>query len=169
MPTQITTLAVSKSFNGVLDSVTCSPAAGERTGIVGENGSGKTTFLRLLTGRERPDRGEVVVPADGGVGYLAQDERPEPQATVQQIIGRALSDLLAVEQRMRRRDGRGHRVGHGRVRRTDKSPALVEELEAALADYGGALVIVSHDRRVRWRWQGAHLAMQPTPASAANA
>ncbi|MEO3784117.1 ribosomal protection-like ABC-F family protein [Actinocorallia sp. B10E7] len=104
MPTQIAALAVSKSFNGrlVLDSVTCSLAAGERTGIIGENGSGKTTLLRLLAGRERPDQGEVVVQADGGVGYLAQDERLEPQATVQQIIDRALSDLRAVEERMRR-------------------------------------------------------------------
>ncbi|MFF3969142.1 ribosomal protection-like ABC-F family protein [Streptomyces rubiginosohelvolus] len=103
MPTQITALAVSKSFNDrlVLDSVTCSLAAGERTGIIGENGSGKTTLLRLLAGRERPDQGEVVVQATGGVGYLAQDERLEPQATVQQIIDRALSDLRAVERRMR--------------------------------------------------------------------
>ncbi|WP_207946520.1 ribosomal protection-like ABC-F family protein [Actinomadura sp. 7K507] len=104
MPTQITALAVSKSFDGrpVLDSVTCSLAAGERTGIIGENGSGKTTLLRLLAGRERPDQGEVVVHADGGVGYLAQDERLPPQATVQQVIDRALSDLRAVEGRMRR-------------------------------------------------------------------
>ncbi|GGZ32714.1 ribosomal protection-like ABC-F family protein [Streptomyces poonensis] len=104
MPTQITALAVSKSFDGrlVLDSVTCSLAAGERTGIVGENGSGKTTLLRLLAGRERPDQGEVVVHADGGVGYLAQDERLPPDATVQQILDRALSGLRAVEERMRR-------------------------------------------------------------------
>ncbi len=103
MPTQITALAVSKSFNGrlVLDAVTCSLAAGERTGIIGENGSGKTTLLRLLAGSERPDQGEVVVQATGGVGYLAQDERPAPHATVQQIIDRALSDLRAVERRMR--------------------------------------------------------------------
>ncbi|MCN9244521.1 ATP-binding cassette domain-containing protein [Streptomyces sp. RY43-2] len=104
MPTQITALAVSKSFNGrlVLDSVTCSLAVGERTGIIGENGSGKTTLLRLLAGRERPDQGEVVVQAAGGVGYLAQDEQLPSQATVQQVIDRGLSDLRAVEQRMRR-------------------------------------------------------------------
>ncbi|GAB1333289.1 hypothetical protein ACE1SV_76280 [Streptomyces sennicomposti] len=104
MPTQISALAVSKSFDGrlVLDSVTCSLAPGERTGIVGENGSGKTTLLRLLAGRERPDQGEVVVQAPGGVGYLAQDERMEPRATVQQVIDRALSDLRTVERRMRR-------------------------------------------------------------------
>ncbi|WP_433664050.1 ribosomal protection-like ABC-F family protein [Nocardia sp. CA-128927] len=103
MPTQITALAVSKSFNGrlVLDEVTCSLAAGERTGIIGENGSGKTTLLRLLAGRERPDHGEIVVQADGGVGYLAQDEQLPPQMTVQQVIDRALSELRAIEQRLR--------------------------------------------------------------------
>lgn len=91
MPTQISAIAVSKSFNGrlVLDSVTCSLATGERTAIIGENGSGKTTLLRLLAGRERPDQGEVVVQAPGGLGYVAQDERLEPRATVQQVIDRA--------------------------------------------------------------------------------
>ncbi|MFE7839546.1 ribosomal protection-like ABC-F family protein [Streptomyces sp. NPDC057474] len=104
MPTQITAVSVTKSFDGkvVLDSVTCSLASGERTGIVGENGSGKTTLLRLLAGRERPDQGEVVVHADGGVGYLAQDERLPSSASVQDVIDRALGDLRAIEERMRR-------------------------------------------------------------------
>ncbi|MEO3755589.1 ribosomal protection-like ABC-F family protein [Streptomyces sp. B6B3] len=104
MPTQITALAVSKSFDTrlVLDSVTCSIAAGERTGIVGENGSGKTTLLRLFAGRERPDQGEVVVLTDGGLGYLAQDERLPPRATVREVIDRALNELRTMERRMRR-------------------------------------------------------------------
>ncbi|MFI6996709.1 ribosomal protection-like ABC-F family protein [Nocardia sp. NPDC050175] len=104
MRTQITALAVSKSYNGkcVLDEVTCSLAAGERTGIVGENGSGKTTLLRLFAGRERPDHGEIVVHADGGIGYLSQDEQLPPRMTVQQVIDRALSELRAIEQRLRR-------------------------------------------------------------------
>jgi macrolide transport system ATP-binding/permease protein len=126
MPTQITALAVSKSFCGrlVLDSVTCSLAAGERIGIVGENGSGKTTLLRLLAGRERPDQGEVIVQADGGVGYLAQHERLPPDATVQQIIDRALSDLCAVEERMRRLEA-----------------AMAEGAESGLAEYGDLMTI----------------------------
>ncbi|GAA5090502.1 ribosomal protection-like ABC-F family protein [Nocardia iowensis] len=104
MPTQITALAVSKSFDGtpVLDEVTCSLAAGERTGIIGENGSGKTTLLRLFAGREQPDHGEIIVRAEGGVGYLAQDERLPPHLSVQDVIDRALVELRAIEQRMRR-------------------------------------------------------------------
>ncbi|QKW39886.1 ABC-F family ATP-binding cassette domain-containing protein [Actinomadura sp. NAK00032] len=126
MPVQITALAVGKSYDGrvVLDSVTCSLAAGGRTGIIGENGSGKTTLLRLLAGRERPDRGEVVVQADGGVGYLAQDERLRPDETVQQVIDRALHDLRQVERRMRRLEA-----------------AMAAGDESGLAEYGELLTV----------------------------
>ncbi|MFE7311719.1 ribosomal protection-like ABC-F family protein [Streptomyces sp. NPDC057555] len=126
MPTQISALAVSKSFNGriVLDSVTCSLAAGERTGIIGENGSGKSTLLRLLAGCEQPDQGEIVVQATGGVGYLAQNERLAPQATVQQVIDRALSDLRAVEQRMRRLEA-----------------AMADGDESGMAEYGELMTV----------------------------
>ncbi|MBF6439122.1 ribosomal protection-like ABC-F family protein [Nocardia cyriacigeorgica] len=103
MPTQITALAVTKSFHGrvVLDEISCSLGAGERTGIIGENGSGKSTLLRLFAGVERPDRGEIVVHSDGDVGYLAQDEQLPPHLTVQQVVDRAMSELRAIEHRMR--------------------------------------------------------------------
>lgn len=49
------------------------------------------------------------------------------------------------------------------------SPALVEELEAALAGFPGAVVVVSHDRMLRSRWQGRLLDLEPaarrTPAA----
>ncbi|MBF6323666.1 ribosomal protection-like ABC-F family protein [Nocardia cyriacigeorgica] len=103
MPTQITARAVTKSFHGrvVLDEISCSLGAGERTGIIGENGSGKSTLLRLFAGVERPDRGEIVVRSDGGVGYLAQDEQLPPHLTVQQVVDRAMSELRDLERRMR--------------------------------------------------------------------
>ncbi|MFF5800448.1 ribosomal protection-like ABC-F family protein [Streptomyces albogriseolus] len=103
MPTQITVRSVSKSYNGrlVLDAVSCTLAAGERTGIIGENGSGKSTLLRLLAGAERPDSGEVTVRADGGVGYLPQDGTLPARHTVQRAVDEALSDLRAMQARMR--------------------------------------------------------------------
>ncbi|MBF6517632.1 ABC-F family ATP-binding cassette domain-containing protein [Nocardia cyriacigeorgica] len=103
MPTQITARAVTKSFHGrvVLDEISCSLGAGERTGIIGENGSGKSTLLRLFAGVERPDRGEIVVRSDGGVGYLAQDKQLPPHLTVQQVVDRAMSELRDIERRMR--------------------------------------------------------------------
>ncbi|MGK9463007.1 ribosomal protection-like ABC-F family protein [Streptomyces sp. G6] len=103
MPTQISARAVTKSYNGrlVLDSVTCALTTGERTGIIGENGSGKSTLLRLFARTEQPDAGEVTVQADGGVGHLPQDGRLPAHHTVQQAVDDALSDLRAMERRMR--------------------------------------------------------------------
>ncbi|MBW5481681.1 ABC-F family ATP-binding cassette domain-containing protein [Streptomyces bambusae] len=100
---QLTVLDVTKSYNGrlVLDSVTCSVPAGGRLAVVGENGSGKSTLLRLLAGAERPDSGEVVVRADGGIGFLAQEEALPAHLTVQQVVDRALAGLHAMERRMR--------------------------------------------------------------------
>ena len=47
--------------------------AGHRYGIVGANGSGKSTFLRILTGEESASAGEVVIPKRARVGVLEQD------------------------------------------------------------------------------------------------
>ncbi|MGX1673399.1 ribosomal protection-like ABC-F family protein [Streptomyces sp. NPDC055400] len=126
MPTQITVRSVSKSFDDrlVLDAVTCSLPAGERAGIIGENGSGKSTLLRLLAGREQPDQGKVVVQADGGVGYLAQDEQLPASATVQDVIDRALGDLRAMEERMRHLEA-----------------SMADGDESGMAEYGDLLTV----------------------------
>ncbi len=41
------------------------------------------------------------------------------------------------------------------------SPSLIEDLEQALADYPGTILLVSHDRRLRTRWTGTHLPLPP--------
>ncbi|MFD3723029.1 ABC-F family ATP-binding cassette domain-containing protein [Streptomyces sp. NPDC058674] len=108
MTPQLTASDLTKSYEGrlILDSVDCSVPAGERLGIVGENGSGKSTLLRLLAGAECPDRGEVVLRAEGGVGYLAQQEDLAPHMTVQQVVDRALAELRASERLLRRLEAR---------------------------------------------------------------
>lgn len=125
MTPQLSALDVTKSYNGrlVLDAVTCSVPAGGRLGIVGENGSGKSTLLRLLAGVETPDRGEVFAHADGGIGHLAQEEQLPAHHTVQRILDRALSELRAMERRMRllegaMADGIEHLPGEGAGRRS---------------------------------------------------
>ncbi|MFI8905282.1 ribosomal protection-like ABC-F family protein [Streptomyces albidoflavus] len=124
MPVQITALDVSKAFDGrpVLDSVTCSLGAGERTGIIGENGSGKSTLLRLFAGVDRPDQGEIVVQASGGVGHLAQEERLPDSMTVQQVLDRGLAELRGIESRLRGLEA-----------------AMAAGDESALAEYGDLL------------------------------
>src|SRR5208337_4878458 len=44
----------------------------ERVGLVGRNGHGKTTLLRLITGEEESDRGSIVIPKNYRIGYVTQ-------------------------------------------------------------------------------------------------
>jgi ATP-binding cassette subfamily F protein 3 len=46
--------------------------AGERLGLVGRNGHGKTTLFRLILGQEEPDSGEIVIPRNYRIGHLEQ-------------------------------------------------------------------------------------------------
>src|ERR1700748_3464773 len=68
-----TDLVVRFNERTILDSATLGIEEGDRIGLVGRNGCGKTTFLKILAGLQTPDRGEVTVRRDLLVGYLAQD------------------------------------------------------------------------------------------------
>ena len=57
----------------ILDGVDAAIALGDRIGLVGPNGGGKTTLLRLAAGRDEPDRGEVVRKRGLSIGLLAQE------------------------------------------------------------------------------------------------
>jgi macrolide transport system ATP-binding/permease protein len=72
----------------VLDGVDLVAAPGTRVGLIGENGTGKSTLLRLLAGRDVPDAGTVAVPDD--VVYLPQ----EPEGAGTTTVGRMLDDAL---------------------------------------------------------------------------
>ena len=59
----------------LLDGVSAGVAAGERVGVVGRNGVGKSTLLALLAGVEQPDSGRVTHARDLRIGHLAQQDR----------------------------------------------------------------------------------------------
>jgi ATPase subunit of ABC transporter with duplicated ATPase domains len=100
---------VSKSFGAVpvLAGVSLAVAPGDRIGIVGPNGIGKSTLLRVLAGLETPDVGSVS--RSGRVGYMPQEVWAEPGETVLGFLGRrtgvepaaaemdALADRLGAE------------------------------------------------------------------------
>ncbi|SCF39908.1 macrolide transport system ATP-binding/permease protein [Micromonospora matsumotoense] len=91
---------VAKSYadRQVLDGTSLSASPGQRIGLVGENGVGKSTLLRLLAGVEEPDAGEVQRPAD--CGFLWQELPFAPDAAVQDVIDDSLAGLRAARTRL---------------------------------------------------------------------
>ncbi|WP_179838698.1 TlrC/CarA/OleB/SrmB family ABC-F type ribosomal protection protein [Actinomadura citrea] len=102
-PAQLALDQITKRYGTrvVLDRVSLTVRPGERLGVIGDNGSGKSTLLKLMAGVERPDNGERVAVAPGGVGYLPQSLALPPAATVADAVDLALADLRDLEARMR--------------------------------------------------------------------
>src|SRR5437764_1900477 len=97
---------------------------GEKVGLVGPNGSGKTTIFRMITGEEVPDEGEIAVPKKLSVGYFRQD--------VEEMAGRSVLDEVTA--------GSG-RVGdlHHELEQLNRAmgdPARSGEMDAILARFG---------------------------------
>src|SRR4249920_3656576 len=68
-----TEITVRYGERAVLDAATLGIEEGDRIGLVGRNGCGKTTFLRILAGLQTPDTGVVSRRRDLVVSYLPQD------------------------------------------------------------------------------------------------
>ncbi|MDL5155059.1 ABC-F family ATP-binding cassette domain-containing protein [Actinomycetospora termitidis] len=63
--------------------------AGDVVGLVGANGAGKSTFLRILAGLEKPDTGTVeLAPPTATVGHLPQEPAPRPGETIEGFLAR---------------------------------------------------------------------------------
>ena len=66
----------------LLDHADFSLEAQERVGLIGRNGTGKSSLLRILAGQERPDDGTLQVQAGVRVAYVPQEPTLDPEATV---------------------------------------------------------------------------------------
>jgi ABC transport system ATP-binding/permease protein len=85
---------VSKAYGErrLLDDVSLGVSAGDRVGVVGRNGGGKTTLLRVLTKVEPSDSGRVTHTRDLRVGYLPQRDAFADDETVRSVVLGALAD-----------------------------------------------------------------------------
>ncbi|MFD5141586.1 ABC-F family ATP-binding cassette domain-containing protein [Streptomyces sp. NPDC058378] len=75
----------------VVDGFSLTAPPGRRIGLIGENGVGKSTLLRLLAGADEPDAGSIVRPAD--LGFLHQEMPFAAAATLTDVLDEALSEV----------------------------------------------------------------------------
>jgi len=115
---------VSMSFGpiSVLNDISFVVNDGERVGLVGANGVGKSTLLRIITGEITPDSGDVLIPESVTPGYLAQQPPLLPDATVDDLIYEIVGELRQLETQLRDIESR--------LANPD------EDLDALLVDYG---------------------------------
>jgi ABC transport system ATP-binding/permease protein len=76
----------------LLDGVSLGVSAGDRVGVVGRNGGGKTTLLRVLARIEPPDQGRVTHARDLRIGFLRQTDDFDAGSTVRDVVLGALAD-----------------------------------------------------------------------------
>jgi ATP-binding cassette subfamily F protein 3 len=172
---ELSGVGVELGGNPILAGVDLTVLRGERVGVVGENGAGKSVLLRVLAAELEPDEGERKSGPSIRFGRLAQDRRPDdPKATPLQLVRHAapISEGEAVSRLMK------FLFSYEQVRRPLESLSggewtrlqllllmlegancllldeptnhldieSVEMLEAALENFAGTAIFVSHDR-----------------------
>ncbi len=85
----------------LLDSVNFVVKPGERVGLVGRNGAGKSTILKIIAGEMSPHEGNVVCPTHFTLGYLHQDMLMPKGKTVIEETMTAFSEILALEKELK--------------------------------------------------------------------
>ena len=85
-----------KSFgeHEVLAGITAGVEKGDRIGIIGANGTGKTTLLRILCQESQPDTGDAVFASGVTCGYLEQSGRLSPEADIYETMKTAFASAL---------------------------------------------------------------------------
>jgi ATP-binding cassette subfamily F protein uup len=88
--------SVSKSFDirALLDGVSLGVNAGDRIGIVGRNGGGKSTLIKVMAGIEAPDSGRVSKAGSINIGLLGQSDDSDEDSLVRDVV---LGDLATHE------------------------------------------------------------------------
>jgi len=94
---------ISKAYgdNQVLNQVSFALNIGQKVGLVGANGVGKSTLLKIIVGEVEPDDGEMRVASGVKVGYLPQVLNAVNDQTIGELIDTAQGNLKQIEERLR--------------------------------------------------------------------
>ncbi|MGA1193568.1 MAG: ATP-binding cassette domain-containing protein, partial [Kiritimatiellia bacterium] len=138
---------ISMAYGGppLLDDASLEIENGERICLVGRNGEGKSTLLRLISGEEKPDRGEIIMQAKVRIGFLPQSVPRDVPGTVHDVVMQGLPpglDDWEAEQRVStviarmglREEDLFAALSGGQKRRALLAHALVREPDVLLLD-----------------------------------
>jgi ATP-binding cassette, subfamily F, member 3 len=121
---------LSVSFGGtfLFEEVTFRMGAGDRVGLVGKNGAGKSTMLKILAGDFKPDSGQIATEKEVKIGFLRQDIDFEQGRTVLEEAYQAFTDIQIVENKLAE-------INHQLVTRTDYESAEYSQIIEDLSDF----------------------------------
>ena len=97
---EITNLSHSFSENVLYKNADFSLNKGEHIGIVGQNGTGKSTLIKLCTGQLLPDEGRIIWQPKTSIGYLDQYAEIDMQLDMKRFLKTAFSHLYELEEKM---------------------------------------------------------------------
>ncbi|WP_159633757.1 energy-dependent translational throttle protein EttA [Sphingobacterium composti Ten et al. 2007 non Yoo et al. 2007] len=80
----------------VLKNIYLSFFYGAKIGVIGLNGSGKSSLLKIIAGLDKSYQGEVVFSPGYSVGYLAQEPVLDPEKTVREIVEEGVAEITAI-------------------------------------------------------------------------
>ncbi|WP_087873298.1 ABC-F family ATP-binding cassette domain-containing protein [Arthrobacter globiformis] len=168
-------LKVSYATRTVLDGITLGLEEGDRIGMVGRNGDGKSTLMRLLALRSTPDSGRVTKRGDVNIGYLDQSDVLDADLTVgTAIVGDKADHEWAANPQIREIMGglvsdvdwhaNVHALSGGQKRRVALAKLLIEDHDVIMLDEPTnhldveGVAWLSRHLKTRWRPnQGAFL------------
>ncbi len=121
---------LSVSFGGsyLFEEVTFRLGSGDRVGLVGKNGAGKSTMLKILSKDIVPDSGSIAAEKEIRIGFLRQDIDFEQGRTVLEEAYQAFTDIKEVEKKLAE-------VNHQLVTRTDYESEEYNKIIEDLSDY----------------------------------
>lgn len=132
---------ISKAFSDKLlfENISFGIEKGEKTALVAANGTGKSTMMKILVGKEESDKGSIAYNENIRIGYLEQLPQFDPDLTIQDVISTGHTDIMSVIQRYEK--ALTEHVD-------DNNVATKKELEQAIAQMDG-LQAWSYEQRLK--------------------
>ena len=120
----------------LLDKASFQLAAGDKVGLIGRNGAGKSSLLKILAGVQKPDDGQLILQNGLKTVYVPQESFFDGAATVFDIVSEGLGSLRGVLRRYHeigRELANAKRQPHQRIERTAKPNRSAKRLAVRCA------------------------------------